>query len=104
MSGSVVRIRRTILGLSTPLDALQQTIRSSLCFGLYHDPRQQDDALDFIGIARCVTDYTTFVYITDVYADAGHRGNGLGSWLVECVGQVTDAMPHLRGGMLFASD
>ncbi|KAG2414605.1 hypothetical protein HFD88_003796 [Aspergillus terreus] len=89
---------------SLPLDALQQTIQSSLCFGLYHNPPQQDDSLDFIGIARCVTDYTTFVYITDVYVDASHRGNGLGSWLVECVGEVTDAMPHLRRSMLFTSD
>lgn len=92
-----------------PLSALQQAIESCLCFGLYHIPEQQNNTTtspppEFIGIARCVTDYTTFVYLTDVYVLPSHQGKGLGTWLVECVGEVIDAMPFLRRSMLFTSD
>lgn len=92
-----------------PLEALQQAIESCLCFGLYHTPKQQNNSTttpdpEFIGIARCITDYITFVYLTDVYVLPSHQGKGLGTWLVECVGEVMDAMPFLRRSMLFTSD
>lgn len=93
-----------------PLSALQQAIESCLCLGLYHIPKQQSNnnttnsSPDFIGIARCITDYTTFVYLTDVYIHPSHQGKGLGTWLVECVGELIDAMPFLRRSMLFTSD
>ncbi|KAL4888386.1 hypothetical protein BDV59DRAFT_140151 [Aspergillus ambiguus] len=92
-----------------PPDALKQAIQSCLCFGVYYNPHKPNDDTgkpdpEFVGIARCVTDYTTFVYITDVYVHSSHRGKGLGSWLVECVGEITDAMPYLRRSMLFTMD
>ncbi|GIJ90084.1 hypothetical protein Asppvi_009034 [Aspergillus pseudoviridinutans] len=90
-----------------PLDILKQLLENSLCFGLYYTPDQPDKASagpEFIGIARFVTDYTTFVYITDVYVHSSHQGKGLGSWLVECTGEVIDAMPYLRRSMLFTMD
>lgn len=90
-----------------PLDILQQSVRSSLCFGLYYTPPDQQDkpsSLEFVGIARCVTDYTTFVYITDVYVHSSHQGKGLGTWLIQCVGEVLDDMPYLRRSMLLTMD
>ncbi|KAB8070404.1 hypothetical protein BDV29DRAFT_180930 [Aspergillus leporis] len=91
-----------------PLAILRETVKNCLCFGLYHTPGQQNGTakpdIEFIGIARCVTDYTTFVYITDVYVHPSHQGRGVGSWLVECVGETIDAMPYLRRSMLFTMD
>ena len=37
-----------------------------------------------IGFARLVTDSATFAWLCDVIVDPGHRGKGLGKWLVEC--------------------
>ncbi|RHZ59783.1 uncharacterized protein CDV56_101937 [Aspergillus thermomutatus] len=90
-----------------PLDILKQSLENCLCFGLYYAPDQPSNASarpEFIGIARCITDYTTFLYITDVYVHCSHQGNGLGSWIVECIGEVIDAMPYLRRSMLFTMD
>jgi len=58
----------------------------SLVFGLYHDGNQ-------IGLARVVTDYTTFAWLCDVFIHEDHRGRGLGKWLMETV----HAHPDLQG-------
>lgn len=102
-----------------PLDILQQTLQNSLCFGLYYHTPESDQQnnnndngtanskpnnIEFIGIARCITDHTTFIYLTDVYVHSSHQGKGLGSWLVECVGEVIDTMPYLRRSMLLTRD
>jgi GNAT superfamily N-acetyltransferase len=93
-----------------PLDVLQLSLERCLCFGLFHAPNEENinttkkPTVDFVGIARGVTDYVTFVYITDVYVHSTHQGNGLGRWLVECVGEAIDEMPYLRRSMLFTMD
>ncbi|KAL3440588.1 hypothetical protein BJX65DRAFT_290254 [Aspergillus insuetus] len=88
-----------------PLPALEQSLRNSLCFGLYHTPdNDNDNDNSFVGIARCITDHVTFAYITDVYVHPSHQGKGLGRWLVKCIGEATEAMPHLRRSMLFTMD
>jgi GNAT superfamily N-acetyltransferase len=38
-----------------------------------------------VGFARVVTDGATFAWICDVFVDAGHRGRGLGRWLVDSI-------------------
>jgi GNAT superfamily N-acetyltransferase len=35
------------------------------------------------GFTRLVTDYSTFVWLCDVFVLEPHRGQGLGKWLVE---------------------
>ena len=40
---------------------------------------------DQVGFARVVTDAATFAWICDVFIDAGHRGHGLGKWLVDSI-------------------
>jgi len=60
--------------------------------------------MNLIGFARCITDFTTFSYLTDVYILPAHQGTGLGKWLVRCLGEVHDEMPFLRRSMLFTSD
>lgn len=97
-----------------PNNIMRETIENSLCFGLYDvkAPTEVNQDADgsrnterkLVGFARCVTDFTTFSYLTDVYVLPVYQGEGLGGWLVACVGEVHDSMPHLRRSMLFTSD
>ena len=61
-----------------PLETVRRSIENSLCFGLYRNGEQ-------VGLARVITDYATYGYLCDVYIHEGHRGRGLGKWLIECV-------------------
>jgi GNAT superfamily N-acetyltransferase len=47
-------------------------------FGLYHRDEQ-------VGFARVITDYVVLAFLSDVFVLETHRGNGLGTWLVEVV-------------------
>ena len=50
-----------------PDEVMRETLQNSLCFGLYKvGPEKKDNV--FVGIARLVTDKTTFAYLTDVYS------------------------------------
>ena len=69
-----------------PREIVERALHHSLCFGLYDDGKQ-------IGLARAITDYTTFAYLCDVYVLESHRGQGLGKWLISCV----MALPQLQG-------
>lgn len=62
-----------------------QAVEQSLPFGLYHQDRQ-------IGFARVVTDYVVIAFLADVFVLETHRGQGLGTWLVE----VVTSLPELR--------
>ncbi|KAL5604168.1 hypothetical protein BROUX41_002149 [Berkeleyomyces rouxiae] len=91
-----------------PLQDMKEMLENSLSFGLYeqrepNDPSQHPPAPKFIGLARCVTDFVTFCYLTDVWVDPSYQGRGLGGWLVSCVKKVLDGMPHLRRSMLFTA-
>jgi GNAT superfamily N-acetyltransferase len=69
-----------------PLETVQRAIAHSLAFGVYDGDQQ-------IGMARVISDYTTFAYVADVFILDAYRGQGLGLWLMECV----IAHPHLQG-------
>ena len=69
-----------------PLETVRESIRNSLCFGLYEGDRQ-------VGFARVVTDRATFAYLADVFVLESHRGRGLGKRLVAEV----MAHPSLQG-------
>ena len=69
-----------------PREIVERAVHNSLCFGLF-------DGVAQIGLARVVTDYATYAYLCDVYVLEGHRGSGLGKWLIECV----MAHPQLQG-------
>ena len=99
-----------------PEPALRETLQNSLCFGLYRNPSQSqpdktpanetssDSTPEFVGFARCVTDYTTFLFLTDVFVLSSLQGLGLGTWLVTCVQEVIDSMPYLRRSLLLTGD
>lgn len=59
-------------------ESLNRALRNSLCFSLFESNRQ-------IGLARAITDYSTFAYLCDVYIVEERRAQGLGSWLIRCV-------------------
>ncbi|NTV62858.1 MAG: GNAT family N-acetyltransferase [Oscillochloris sp.] len=77
----------------------EQVVRSlaySLCFGIYTEHAQ-------VGLARVISDYTTFAYLCDVFIDEAHRGHGLGIWLIGAVADHPD-LRNLRRFMLATSD
>lgn len=61
-----------------PRETVEKALRNSLCFTMLHRG-------SFAGFARVITDYATFSYICDLFVLSGHRGNGLGKWLVDCI-------------------
>ncbi|KAL9094918.1 MAG: hypothetical protein Q9165_002868 [Trypethelium subeluteriae] len=83
---------------------------NSVTLGLYAEANSMDrkvitagEACQQIGLARLVTDKTTFAYLTDVFIENRYRGLGLGRWLMTAVQETVDAMPHLRQMMLLTS-
>ncbi|MFN7938482.1 MAG: GNAT family N-acetyltransferase [Bryobacteraceae bacterium] len=69
-----------------PKETVAKCLRNSVAFGVYDGRRQ-------VGIARAVTDLTTFAYLADVFVDEDYRGRGVAKWLMECV----MAHPSLQG-------
>lgn len=61
-----------------PLAVVRESVRHSLCFGLY-DGEQQ------VGFARVISDRATFAYLADVFVLESHRGRGLGRLLMTAV-------------------
>jgi enamine deaminase RidA (YjgF/YER057c/UK114 family) len=69
-----------------PFEMMTRAVAASLCFGLYRGREQ-------VGFARVITDGSTFAYLCDVYVLEGHRGRGLGRWLMA----VVTGHPSLQG-------
>lgn len=72
--------------VGVPFEIVERSVENSLVFGMYRSEEQ-------IGFARVTTDRATFAYLADVFVLEGHRGRGLGGWLVETV----LSHPDLRG-------
>jgi GNAT superfamily N-acetyltransferase len=64
--------------MDRPIERMRAAVEGSEPYGIYLDDAQ-------VAVARVVTDNTIFAYLCDVYVDRGHRGKGLGGWLVECL-------------------
>ena len=58
------------------IETIKTSIANSVCFSLFCNNEQ-------IGFARVVTDFASVAYIADVIIEPGHRGKGLGKWLME---------------------
>lgn len=59
-------------------ELIEKTILNSFCYGVYHEE-------ELVGFARVVSDYSTMVWIGDVYIDKKHRRKGLGKKLIACI-------------------
>ncbi len=77
-------------------EVIVRYLQHSLTFGLYDGARQ-------IGLARVVTDYTTFAWLCDVFIHEEYRGRGLGKWLLETVHSHPD-LQGLRRWLLVTRD
>jgi GNAT superfamily N-acetyltransferase len=73
-------LRTSYWAADRPRDAIERSVRNSLCFGLYdlRNGRQ-------IGFTRAVTDYATFAWLCDVIVDEAYRSRGLGKWMLETI-------------------
>ena len=58
--------------------------------------QRSNDAIEPLGFARAITDYTTNYYICDVIVDEEYRGEGIGKKLVETLTNDEDLV-HVRG-------
>ena len=67
-------------------EVVARSIRHSLVFGVYDGTRQ-------VGLARVVSDYTTFAWLCDVFVHEDYRNRGIGKWLMETI----LAHPDLQG-------
>jgi GNAT superfamily N-acetyltransferase len=67
-------------------DVVERSVAGSLNLGLYHGGSQ-------VGFTRAVTDRATFAWVCDVFVLPGHRGRGLGRWIV----RTLLAHPDLTG-------
>lgn len=59
-------------------NVLRSWAGSAVTFGLYGPEVMA-------GCARVVTDLVTIAYLADVFIAPEHRGNGLGTWMMECI-------------------
>lgn len=71
-------LRMTFWAKDRPRETVEKTIANSLCFGVYRQDR-------LLGFARCVTDFATVYWLSDVIIDEPCRGQGLGKALVGAV-------------------
>lgn len=83
-------LTRSYWATGITFETVAQSVRNSLCFGLFGTDDRQ------IGFARFVTDYTTFAYLCDVYVLEEFRGQGLGKWLMEVVLAYPPLLPMRR--------
>ena len=94
---------------SIPDEVLQQMLYGSMSFGVYERTNNEDPSpsnTKQIGLARMVTDGSTFAYLSDVYVLPQYQGNGLGTWLIDCIVEVfsKEKMPYLRRIMLMTGN
>lgn len=80
-------LRTTYWAENIPLATVENSIRHSLCFGVYHQELGQ------VGFARVITDQTSFAYLADVFILPEHRGKGLSQELMAYI----HAQPELQG-------
>jgi GNAT superfamily N-acetyltransferase len=79
-----------------PRATVEKAVAHSLCLTLLRDGR-------LAGFGRAVTDRATFAYLADVFVLEGHRGRGLGAWLVETFRSHPD-LQGLRRWLLATRD
>jgi GNAT superfamily N-acetyltransferase len=77
-------------------EMIARYLQHSLAFGLYDGSRQ-------IGLARVISDYTTFAWLCDVFIHEDYRGHGMGKWLMETVHSHPD-LQGLKRWMLATND
>lgn len=85
-----------------PIEVVRTFVANSVNFGLFGGAPEGGSPM--LGYARVVTDFAAFAYIGDVFLlDDGERGQGWGSWLMDCVLGHPD-LQGLRRWMLMCGE
>ena len=66
--------------------AVAKSVENSLCFSIFKGDEQ-------IGFVRAITDGITYAVILDMMIREDFRGQGLGKWLVQCIGEHPEVVP-----------
>ena len=77
-------LRASYWAKERPRRTIESSLANSMVFSIFLEDKQ-------IGIARVVTDYSTFAWLCDVFIEEEHRGLGLSKWLME----IILSHPHL---------
>ncbi len=83
------------------IDIVERSLQFSLCFGVYKI--EENHSHTQVGLARVISDFATFAYLSDVFILPAHQGQGLGKWLVESI-LVHPAFKTLRKFTLDTGD
>lgn len=86
-----------------PEAEMRTMLQNSMVFAVY-DEAAKTESHKLVGFARCVTDFVTIAYLTDVWVQPSYQGKGVGGWLISCVNEVLEPMPHLRRTLVFTAD
>ena len=65
------------------LAIVQRSLQFSYCYGVYHVDNNRNQQQ--IGLARVISDFATFAYLSDVFILPNHQKQGLGKWLVNTI-------------------
>jgi GNAT superfamily N-acetyltransferase len=82
-------LRRSYWAETRPRPVIESAFRQSQPFGLFRGG-------EMVGMARAVTDFSTFAWLCDVFIDESVRGEGLGKWLVETILAWDRFLPETR--------
>ncbi len=67
-------------------DAVAKSVENSLSFSVFKSDEQ-------VGFVRAITDGITYAVILDMIIREDFRGQGLGKWLVQCIGEHPEVVP-----------
>ena len=79
-------LSRTYWAKDRSRDAVAKSVENSLCFSIFKSDEQ-------IGFVRAITDGITYAVILDMIIREDFRGQGLGKWLVQCIGEHPEVVP-----------
>jgi len=85
-----------------PRETVARSLANSLNFGIY-EVAGETGAWVQVGLARVVSDFSTFAYLGDVFVLETHRGRGLSTWVMACV-MEHPALQGLRRWVLLTRD
>ena len=81
-----IMLSRSFWAKDRSREAVEKAIANSLCFSLLNGSEQ-------IGFARAITNSVTDAVILDMIIREDFRRQGLGKWLMQCIGKHPDVVP-----------
>ncbi|KAK4060115.1 N-acetyltransferase domain-containing protein [Trichoderma simmonsii] len=100
-----------------PEEQMSKMLSNCMTMSIYHVPESEKQMqnngaprrpygsnVKLVGLARVVTDYVTFAYLTDVFIIEEFQRRGLASWMMQGLKEIVDEWPNLRGLVLMTHD